>query len=113
VEQVALFAGWQPSGLDLKFAGQKLPAANNLDWMDEASAFLRTWCAARRRKCFAFEEFREWAIEHGLGEPLTHHAWGVLPRRAVAEKLIESTDMFRPARSARTHSHPVRLWRVL
>lgn len=83
------------------------------EWFELAIQLLRTFLAQLPAgAAFAFEDFRAFALGCGLCHPHTHHVWGSLPREAVRAGLIAWTGRYEPARSARTHGHPVKLWRA-
>ena len=92
-------------GAALKRDGQRAVIEAAGDWSDRALASLE------QDQAFAIEDFRRWAAVTGELDPPSHHnAWGALPRLAILEELIVWTGEYRPAVSARTHAHPVRLY---
>lgn len=99
-------------GAALKRDGQRAAIEAAGDWADRAIAALRTFLAnLEPGQAFAIEDFRQWAAVTGELDPPSHHnAWGALPRLAILEELIAWTGEYRPAVSARTHAHPVRLY---
>lgn len=99
-------------GQRLKRDGQDAVLSANAGWTDRALATLRVWLdLPEHDKTFAIEDFRRWAItDGGLDFPSHHNAWGGLPRLAVNAGLIVWTGEYRPATSAKTHAHPVRLY---
>lgn len=105
------------SGQKRKEIGQKRVIANEgKEWLERALSELRTFCSIMktRKETFAFEQFRAWAVEFsGMPEPFHHNAWGAVPAHAVRAGLIEFTGQYRPAKSARTHGHPVKVWRTV
>lgn len=102
------------AGKQLKEQGQQLALWNaGKDWTDQMIANLQAFCKNRKdagRPEFRFEEFRDAAVKAGWPMPSSHKAWGVLPKLAVKQKLIRSTDRYEPAHSRATHAHPVRVW---
>jgi hypothetical protein len=62
-----------------------------------------------------FEQFRAQA----RCQPHSHKAWGALPALAAKRGWIEAaahadgSPVMRLAESEKTHSHPVRVWRIL
>lgn len=86
--------------LALDFAGQ---------WVDMAMRALRVYAEAH--ETFTAEAFRyDWLSAGGV-QPHAHKAWGALFSRAAREGLITKTGRYVPARSAKTHAHPVPVWR--
>ena len=61
---------------------------------------------------FRWEQFRAYALFHGLPHPPSPNAWGSLPRIAAKRGLIVATVRYEAARSERTRAHPVMLWRA-
>jgi hypothetical protein len=104
------------TGASLKKHGQQMALFNaGPGWTTEALQYMRGFCAMRRefkQTEFRFEEFTAWARQMGLSEPTSHHAWGALPRIMVREKLAVWTGAFEPAKSPKTHAHPVKVWRL-
>jgi hypothetical protein len=105
-------------GVRLKRAGQQRALkSSGPDWGEQISAAFRRWAANRVGADICIEDFRE-QVPASL-YPATHKGWGALPRVLVAARLIaprvdsEGNAIYRPARSQRTHAHPVRIWRVL
>jgi hypothetical protein len=80
-------------------------------WSVRIVEALRRWCAGRRGELVAIEDFRAW-ITPDL-EPARHQAWGSVPTMARSLRILEATQERRPAKSVKTHAHPVQLWRVL
>ena len=85
--------------------------AERAEWHALALDLLSRFIDQQNGREFALENFRAWALARGLIRPHIHHVLGGLPKIARAEGLIEPTGIFRYARSPRTHSHPVALWR--
>lgn len=103
-------------GQQLKLAGQGAALANagaGSDWKGDALFALRLFLSLKGDDdTFAMEDFRRWAIDgRYLAEPAHHNAWGAIPRVAAAQGMCVWTGDFRPAASAKTHGHPVRLYR--
>jgi len=76
-------------------------------WTASVLRELRAFCDARKaagKRAFRFEEFREVC----QSPPVTHKAWGSIPRAAAKHGLITRTGRFVPAHSVKTHGHPVR-----
>ena len=100
-------------GFAMKQAGQDAALNAAGVWrIDVIEALRRYLKGVAPGQCFAIEDFRAWALMHGepAAEPSHHNAWGSLPRIAIGEGLIRWTGDYRPAISARTHAHPVRLY---
>lgn len=58
-------------------------------WADRAFAHLLTFAAMRGDRAFTIEEFRTFAIEHGLDAPAELRAFGGVTQRALHRKAIE------------------------
>lgn len=102
------------NGKQLKDAGQKKVIENNLDFRDIALTVLRRYLrmlSVNKVDVFTFENFRQHYFREGGKPPSHHNAWGALASMAVKERLIEWTGEYTPATSAKTHGHPVKLWR--
>lgn len=99
---------------ELGEAGMAAVLESHEAWSDKAMAALRAYCHHGGRDwLFRAEQFREWAMKHHLlAEPAKHNAWGALFNRAAKEGLIAATGLFTPAKSLKTHGHPVRVWSV-
>lgn len=91
--------------LALDFAGE--------GWAQHALVKLGEFIAAEPGRLFPIESFRAWALPAGLSAPASHYAWGALPALAIRAGLILWTGQYVPARSPKTHAHPVKLWRAL
>ena len=66
------------------------------------------WWSRTRSGVFAIEDFRVYiAAHHPELLPPSSNAWGAIGRVAVSRKIIKPFGT-RPAKSARTHGHPVR-----
>lgn len=89
----------------------------NAAWKERVLHELRVFCEMTRHqdsRQFAFEVFREWATKtRGLPEPFSHNVWGAISRLAVREGIMRWTGQYQPARSARTHAHPVKVWEAV
>jgi hypothetical protein len=100
-----------------KDRGQQLSIMFDGEWSVAVMVELRAWLARRAAEgqdTFTFEQFRHDAIS----QPSSHKSWGSLPAIACRAGLIEpmnhpdgSPVMVR-AESVKTHSHPVRRWRL-
>jgi len=97
----------------LKQEGQQLALLHaGTTWAEHALDLLRQFCAtAESAPSFRFEQFRAWALFHGLPNPPTHKVWGSLPRLAMKCGIIKWTGQFETAQSSKTHGHPVKTWR--
>lgn len=79
------------------------------DWTEQILSCLETWAAEQIRP-FAMEDFREWVIHNRIDLiPPSHQAWGALGRTAINRGVIKHVG-YRPARSALTRGHPVRVF---
>lgn len=56
-------------------------------WADRAFAHLVTY-AARKRRPFTIEDFRVYAVDHGLDEPPELRAFGGVTQRAIRRGVI-------------------------
>lgn len=88
------------------------------DWKTDVLVELRAWLAVHRGQgntTMTMEQFRAQAVN----QPASHKAWGPLPAMACKAGLIapmshpDGSPVYRLAESARTHSHPVRVWALL
>jgi hypothetical protein len=102
------------SGQVLKIRGQQLALDHaGESWASRTVEALRIFCENLKlsgNDTFAFEEFRV-TMDHDA--PLTFKAWGSIPGIAVKHGIIRSTGTYRKARSAKTHAHPVLVWKIL
>lgn len=92
----------------------RLEAREGDEWRDDLMSLWPRFSArlaSLGRAEFRIEEFREFALASGLREPVSHHAWGCVPR--WLKGLVVATGRYESAQSARTHGHPVRVYRVL
>lgn len=79
------------------------------DWTDRILECLDVWASEQTRP-FAMEDFREWVIYNRIDLiPPSHQAWGALGRTAINRRVIKHMG-YRPARSALTRGHPVRVF---
>lgn len=101
-----------------KLHGQQVALDFSADWGDDVLGELATWCRDRKAQGFTemtFEQFRAEA----RAQPKSSKAWGSLPRRALMRGLIaakvhaDGSPVMRAAESVKTHSHPVRVWRIV
>lgn len=100
-----------PTGLQLRDRALDQVEEGASGWMADALAMLQAYLARYVADEFRIEQFRAYATANGLPAPRSHHAWGALPRNAVRAGLIAWTGRFEAAQSARTHGHPVRVYR--
>lgn len=101
----------EPSGEELKAHALDQVEDGASEWLAAALAMLATYLDRYVAEEFRIEQFRAYATANGLPAPRSHHAWGSLPRNAVRAGLIAWTGRFEAAQSARTHGHPVRVYR--
>ena len=97
----------------LKTKGQNKAEANSGEWKYAALILLRRFIDKLRGegvRDFTFDEFRTWALGRELDDPPHLNAWGALPRKAVAEGLIQPTDNMRKAQRVDAHARLVRVW---
>lgn len=98
------------TGRALKLAGQQA-VTEGQPWADAAIQAMRVFVARHAKPRFAIEDFRQWAMMGGEIDPPHHHnAWGAITSHAERLGLIRWTGKYRPARSAATHAHPVRVY---
>lgn len=92
-------------GTQLAHQGQAAVLAAAGDWADRAVIALRHYLSTLSDDAiFAIEDFRRWPDVHRyIDAPLTNIA--------IRLEIIEPIGQTRPAQSARTHAHPVRLHR--
>ena len=101
---------------DLKHKGQQLAFDYaGTDFKEALRPALEQWCWQIGKAAeFRFEQFREWALNSKvLPEPSSPKVWGAVPSKAAALGLIEATGKYEKAKSVKTHSHAVQVWRVL
>jgi len=97
-------------GKQLKEEGQALALEHaGRPWAEQAVELLTVFCFSGpgRKRPFALEDFRMWALAQGLPEPASPNAWGALPRIGIRDNLMRATGQYRAARSPLTHAHPV------
>lgn len=107
-----------PTGHQLKAEGQQFALEFSGPWKDQVVDLFKAWAEATKptalRQRFTIEQFR--ASLTPAQQPLSHKAWGALPRVLVRLELIapvlhdDGSPVFMPAASAATHSHPIRVW---
>jgi hypothetical protein len=104
-------------GQSLKEQGQQLALFNaGQDWASSTLEKLVVFCAQLKQSGqtkFRFEQFRAAAPALGVAQPISHKAWGAIPRVAVKRKIIGPTNEYQAAQSEKTHAHPVRVWEAL
>lgn len=83
--------------------------AEKTEWKERAAKWLRIY--AMRRGSFTAEEFRARWAEVGFDPPHSHHVWGALFLTAARQKWLLNTGIYVKATSAKTHSHPVPVWK--
>lgn len=100
-------------GAALKREGQQAVLDGAGGWATRARNALRRFLATLAADAvFAMEDFRAWAtVDDMLDSPSHHNAWGAFTNLAIRDGLIEPTGTTRRAVSARTHAHPVGLYR--
>lgn len=97
-------------GRALKVAGQQA-VTEGKPWAETAIQAMRNFVAFHAAQMFAIEDFRRWALDGAVIDPPHHHnAWGAITSHAERLGLIRWTGKYRPARSAATHAHPVRVY---
>lgn len=100
-------------GRRMKEQGQDIAADHaGAEWMSIALNMIRQYADLMGCTGWAVEEYREWALRSGLPEPSSPNVWGSLARIARTRGYIVGTGEYRPARSIRTHHHPVKIWRA-
>ena len=98
-----------------KEAGQQLALFHAGDWAETTIERLKAFCLERKasgRIDFRFEEFVQVLKSSGCDQPPSPNAYGALPRIACRNGLIAFTGQYENARSPKTRSHPVKIWRV-
>lgn len=98
-------------GRALKLAGQHA-VTEGQPWADAAIQAMRKFVSQMSEGGrFAIEDFRQWAMMGGEIDPPHHpNAWGAITPKAESLGVIRWTGEYRPARSAATHAHPVRVY---
>jgi hypothetical protein len=85
-------------------------------WGHDMLDRLRVYCRIRKEEGlpeFVFEEFRAMAEQEGWPLPASSNAWGALGSLARRKGVIENTGAYVPARSVKTHGHPVPVVRAI
>ncbi len=86
------------------------------DWMKKASDLFGTYAKMRHRlglKNYKNEDFREWALSKGLPPPHHPNTWGAFTLYLSSAGRIKWTGGYSKAVSPKTHSHPVKMWRIV
>jgi hypothetical protein len=97
-------------GKRLKERGIAIAAANAGEaWMAEAVADFARF--VRDKGETTAEQWRYDWLARGEPAPVSHKAYGAVANAARLRGLIRKTGRYVPAQSARTHSHPVTVWR--
>lgn len=87
---------------------------NSLTWVNEAYDALRTFCRSHPGLLFTVPGFSIFAEKnYGLPKAREGRAYGAVIRKALKDKLIESTDSYCPSPLPWQHLRPVKLWRVV
>ena len=97
-------------GRRLKREGMALAASKNSEWMAQALDDLRVFAAERGE--FVVEAFRARRKLLHKPEPTSAAAWGAFTRAAQVAGIIKWTGRYTQASSAKTHAHPVKVWRA-
>jgi hypothetical protein len=82
-------------------------------WKDKCFDLFKEWLSkVPVGHRFLMEDFNEWALENGLETPPSFNAFGHLPKRAAAKKLIHSTGVA-VGKKKRGHGSWVCIWEKL
>ena len=99
----------------LKTEGLAATAAANLDWCHLMRPVFDSWLdlrVAQNEPEFRMEEFRHYVSEVGDSWlPKSHKVWGAFTVAMLREGVIQRAGYMRPAQSAATHGHWVRVYR--
>lgn len=79
-------------------------------WSHQAMTTLKGFIA-RKRNGFTVDDFRQYAIEMGLGEPHHYNAWGALFNVARQQGWIRSTGNVLPSVRPQAHKRLICEWR--
>lgn len=90
--------------------GLKQTRAANAAWLEQAMAALRRYCADKAE--VTVEEFRHWWLANGGTEPTSHFAWGALGNTINRCGWLRY-ERHQPAKSIKTHSHRIAVYRVV
>jgi hypothetical protein len=90
--------------------GLDAAALHNAAWLSKAIDHLRYF--ASRMPTFTMEDFRAHCSSFTFPSPESHHAWGALTQIARKRGVILFTGQYTPAKSKKTHAHPVKVWRA-
>lgn len=97
-------------GLVLKREGMDLTASKNSAWMAECLSDLRQF--AKEHAEFTMETFRAVRTLRRAPKPTSSNAWGALTHAAVRAGVMVWSGRYTNAQSAKTHAHPVKVWRA-
>lgn len=101
-------------GERLKESGTQAVLRNNREFYENALHELRQYLillSVNKVDVFTFENFRQHYLRKGLEPPSHHNAWGALASKAAKEGVIQWMGEYILATSARTHGHPVKIWK--
>lgn len=96
----------------LKSEGQQLALQFNAAWSEQAMTLLEQFCRMTGTVPFLFEDFRAYALSHGLPAPTSSHAWGALATTAKKRSIITGTGEYKATKSPATHGHVCQTWRA-
>jgi len=106
-QQLALDIGTARAARD---AGIQRAADRSRTWADDA---LQDFVAFVARQGEAtMEQWRASWLARGGPSPRSSKAYGALAARAAKSGLVVNTGRYVKAQSAKTHAHPVPLWRA-
>ena len=80
-------------------------------WMDRAVSDFAEF--VKRNGEATCEQWRSDWIARGNDEPVTHKAYGAVALTAAKRGLIINTRRYVQATSAKTHAHPVPVWKAV
>lgn len=96
-------------GFVLKREGMELTASKNSAWIADGLVDLRNFILSYPE--FTMEQFRHVRAMARRPQPTSPNAWGALTHAAVKAGIICWTGRYINASSAKTHAHPVKVWR--
>ena len=78
------------------------------NWQNKALHYLKIYLITR--DTFITEDFRKWATDNGLDEPIEPRAYGAVIRRAVKSGMIVATGNYKQTTNIKSHCRPMMVW---
>lgn len=100
----------EPTGADLKKAGQELVVRNErIDWRLNVLALLQQYASSYAE--FTADQFRRYCAEQKVPEPHHHNVWGALFTTAHRRDWIRPTGQSSLAKRKAAHARACTVWR--